>query len=236
MFVPAPVGKSERLYNSSIGSRPKTVKAACGADILVCRDENEPWETPAVSTESHIFPSDLGWMALAWTGNRLNRFTFGHPSAAAASASLETDEPAAERSPSPPPWVSDLAARLQSYAAGNAESFDDVPLDLSHLSSFQSSVVKACRKISRGKVRTYGELAAAAGSPGAARAVGSVMAKNRFPIIVPCHRVVGAAGSLGGFSARDGVNMKRRMLELEGAADGRVGQGRRGRRSTMSTR
>jgi methylated-DNA-[protein]-cysteine S-methyltransferase len=46
--------------------------------------------------------------------------------------------------------------------------------------------------------------------------VGSVMAKNRFPIIVPCHRVVGAAGSLGGFSARDGVNMKRRMLELEG--------------------
>jgi methylated-DNA-[protein]-cysteine S-methyltransferase len=69
----------------------------------------------------------------------------------------------------------------------------------------------------RGRVRTYGELAAAAGSAGAARAVGSVMAKNRHPIIVPCHRVVGSAGSLGGFSARDGINMKRRMLELEGA-------------------
>ena len=98
--------------------------------------------------------------------------------------------------------------------------FDDVPLDLSHLSAFQSSVVSACRKIGRGRTRTYGELAAAAGSPGASRAVGSVMAKNRFPIIVPCHRVVGAGGSLGGFSARDGLSMKERMLAL-GRGDAR---------------
>src|SRR5207248_10965245 len=93
----------------------------------------------------------------------------------------------------------------------------DVPLDLSRLSEFQNRVVRACRRIARGRVRTYGELAAACGSPGAARAVGTVMAKNRYPIIVPCHRVVGSAGSLGGFSARDGINMKRRMLEMEGA-------------------
>src|SRR4029453_16481188 len=111
--------------------------------------------------------------------------------------------------------------RLQSYAAGNDERFDDVPLDLSHLSAFQTRVVRACRSISRGRVRSYSDLAAAAGSSGAARAVGSVMAKNRFPIIIPCHRVVGAAGSLGGFSARDGVNTKRRMLELEGVPERR---------------
>jgi methylated-DNA-[protein]-cysteine S-methyltransferase len=178
---------------------------------------------------THVFPSDLGWMALTWTSDRLARFTFGHPSAAAAIASLEADDEVVRGSPDRalcrgqetvaqrvPAWVADLTARLQSYAAGNDECFDDVPLDLSHLSAFQTRVVRHCRRITRGKVRSYGELANAAGSPGAARAVGSVMAKNRFPIIVPCHRVVGSGCTLGGFSARDGVNMKRRMLELEG--------------------
>jgi methylated-DNA-[protein]-cysteine S-methyltransferase len=174
----------------------------------------------------HIFPSELGWIALAWHGQRLTRLSFGHPSAAAAAASLEEaaealDEsqkegPAAKTS-SPPGWIIALAERLQSYAAGSDQSFADVPVDLDHLSAFQQRVVQACRAIGRGKVRTYGELAGAAGSPGAARAVGNVMSSNRYPIIVPCHRVVGSAGSLGGFSARDGINTKRRMLEMEGA-------------------
>jgi len=65
---------------------------------------------------------------------------------------------------------------------------------------------------------TYGELADLAGYPGAARAVGSVMSSNRYPIIIPCHRVVGSAGSLGGFSAPQGISLKERMLTLEGAS------------------
>jgi methylated-DNA-[protein]-cysteine S-methyltransferase len=167
---------------------------------------------------AHAFPSDLGWFAIAWSGDRLTRLTFGHPSAAAAIASLEADDDfATTDSKTTPKWISDLASRLQSYAAGNDEQFDDVPLDLSHLSAFQARVIRACRRISRGRVRTYGELAGTAGAEGAARAVGNCMAKNRFPIIIPCHRVVGSAGSLGGFSARDGISMKRRMLEMEGA-------------------
>jgi len=156
-------------------------------------------------------------MAVAWNDSQLTHFTFGHPSRAATIASLETDESLAIIE-QPPAWISELASRLQSYAAGNEERFDNVPLDLSHLSAFQTRVVRACRRISRGRVRTYAELAATAGSPGAARAVGNCMATNRFPIIVPCHRVVGSAGSLGGFSARDGINMKRRMLDMEGAS------------------
>ncbi len=170
------------------------------------------------TTAIHVFPSELGWMALAWMGQKLSRFSFGHPSAAAAAASALAEIGPADQPASPPHWIAELAARLQSYAAGNREQFDDVRLDLAHLSQFQSRVVKACRRIHRGKVRTYGELAVASGSPRAARAVGSVMARNRFPIIIPCHRVVGASGSLGGFSARDGIKMKRRMLELEGTA------------------
>jgi len=175
------------------------------------------------SMNTHVFPSELGWMALAWSGDRLTRFSFGHPSAVAAVASMEVDDEWTTTDDAQvPAWVSDLASQLQSYAAGNEERFDDVPLDLTHLSAFQHRVVRACRRIGRGRVRSYGELAAACGSPGAARAVGNVMAMNRYPIIVPCHRVVGSAGSLGGFSARDGINMKRRMLEMEGAMIGKT--------------
>ena len=167
---------------------------------------------------TYVFASELGWMALAWQDHCLTRLTFGHPSRAAALASLEADGiSTAPSETSPPDWIEDVASRLQSYAAGKEERFDDVPVNLSHLSAFQTRVAKACRRIGRGRVRTYGELAASCGSPGAARAVGNVMAKNRYPIIVPCHRVVGSAGSLGGFSARDGISMKRRMLDMEGA-------------------
>ncbi len=191
--------------------------------------------TAAKSVGLHVFSSNLGWMVLAWRDNLLTRFTFGHESAAAAIASLEVDEGWATISAkSPPTWIADLSGRLQSYAAGNAEQFDDVELDLTHLSAFQSRVVRMCRRISRGRVRSYGELAAAAGSPGAARAVGSVMSRNRFPIIVPCHRVVGSGGSLGGFSARDGVNMKRRMLELEDAQILKPQRTRRARRHNVA--
>jgi methylated-DNA-[protein]-cysteine S-methyltransferase len=166
----------------------------------------------------HVFQTDLGWIALTWNEELLTRVAFGHPSAASAIASLEADHGFATTSASSvPAWIRKLTTRLQSYAAGHDETFDDVPLDLTHLSAFQNRVVRSCRRIARGKVRTYGELATAAGSTGAARAVGNVMAQNRYPIIIPCHRVVGSAGCLGGFSARDGISMKRRMLEMEGA-------------------
>ena len=78
-------------------------------------------------------------------------------------------------------------------------------------------MIHQCRLIPYGQVLTYGELAERAGSPRAARAVGNVMRTNRFPLIVPCHRVVGAAGALGGYSAPTGLKMKRRLLRLEAA-------------------
>ena len=183
-------------------------------------------KTASMQACTHGFPSELGWMAVAWLDGQLLRLTMGHPSAASATASIEADLclPVAEGQEITA-WIMELSRRLQSYAAGNSERFDDVPLDLSYLSEFQARVVRVCRKISRGRVRSYGELAAAAGSPGASRAVGSTMARNRFPIIIPCHRVVAAGGAIGGFSARDGINLKRRMLELEGAEIGKGATG-----------
>lgn len=108
-----------------------------------------------------------------------------------------------------------LVGRLRAYAAGQPVDFHDVAIDLGPQSDFQRRVVRCCRRIAYGKTATYGQLARLAGFPGAARAVGQVMAANRVPIIVPCHRVVAAGGSLGGFSAPGGVALKRRLLELE---------------------
>jgi methylated-DNA-[protein]-cysteine S-methyltransferase len=115
-----------------------------------------------------------------------------------------------------PEWVRDVVARLRLFAEGEPVDFNSVPLALDHLSPFARRVVTACRHLDWGQVSSYGELAAACGSPGAARAVGSVMARNCFPLIVPCHRVLGADGALGGYSAPDGLRMKRRLLAMEG--------------------
>src|SRR4051794_23212288 len=115
-------------------------------------------------------------------------------------------------------WVGDLIAKLKLYAAGEKVDFADAPLSLDHLTTFGAKVIAACRRISWGGTSTYGELAAECGCPGAARAVGSVMAKNRYPLIVPCHRVLAAGGELGGYSALDGLKMKRRLLAMENAS------------------
>jgi methylated-DNA-[protein]-cysteine S-methyltransferase len=107
-----------------------------------------------------------------------------------------------------------LGARLTDYFAGSDVLFDDVELDLSWASQFQGAVAVALRGVMSGEVVTYGELAALAGYPGAARAAGSFCARNRFALIVPCHRVVGAGG-IGGYGAT-GTGVKRRLLALEG--------------------
>ncbi len=86
-------------------------------------------------------------------------------------------------------------------------------LDLTGYTPFQRRVYAALRKVPAGKTITYGELAKRAGYPGAARAVGSAMRKNRLPIVIPCHRVIQGDGSLGAYSA--GVKWKRFLLECE---------------------
>ena len=109
-----------------------------------------------------------------------------------------------------------LITRLQAFFAGKAVEFSDVELDLEELSAFHRSCAEVLRHVPRGEVVTYGELAALAGRPGAARAAGTFCARNRLAIFVPCHRVV-AAGGLGSYGSL-GVGYKRRLLELEDVA------------------
>jgi methylated-DNA-[protein]-cysteine S-methyltransferase len=107
-----------------------------------------------------------------------------------------------------------LAERLQAYFRGEPVVFDGAVLDLEELTDFQRSLAAALRSTARGETVTYGELAALAGRPGAARAAGSFCAANRLAIFVPCHRVV-ASGGLGSYGEL-GVEYKRRLLALEG--------------------
>jgi methylated-DNA-[protein]-cysteine S-methyltransferase len=111
---------------------------------------------------------------------------------------------------------SELADRFRSYFAGDRPDFGDVRLDLVDYTPFQLAVVQTLRRVPYGEVVTYGEVAALAGYPNAQRAAGSVCAHNRFPLVVPCHRVVSAAG-IGSYGP-SGVEVKRRLLELEGVS------------------
>ncbi len=107
-----------------------------------------------------------------------------------------------------------LAARLSAFFAGEADAFADVELDLDD--GFYGDCARALRAVPRGEVVTYGELAALAGRPGAARAAGTFCARNRLSPFVPCHRVV-AAGGIGSYGSL-GVDYKRRLLALEHVA------------------
>jgi methylated-DNA-[protein]-cysteine S-methyltransferase len=167
------------------------------------------------STHFAVFPSNLGWMSLVWNDRRLVELTFGHPSAAesARATRCRSASPGDPLGTTAELWI----ARLQAYAHGeHSDNFLDVDLDVTGLTEFQQKVLRACRRIPAGRTVTYGELARRAGHPQAARAAGQVMATNRFPLIVPCHRVVAAGGLLGGYSAPQGLAMKRRLLADEG--------------------
>jgi methylated-DNA-[protein]-cysteine S-methyltransferase len=127
----------------------------------------------------------------------------------------------------------ELVERLRAYFGGEDVSFGDVPVDLEYESPFYERCSQALRAVPRGEVVTYGELAALAGAPRAARAAGTFCARNRVPIFVPCHRVV-SAGGLGQYPTL-GVDYKRRLLELELSSDRVVqltrSRGRMGERS-----
>jgi len=165
-----------------------------------------------VSTELLVFETELGWMAMAGAGNELRALTFGHLSPKAAFAALDPDLTSGARTRD---WNPSLTRRLRKLALGERIEFDDIELDLTEETPFSRRVITRCRAIPYGERLTYGELALAAGAPNAARAVGSVMRRNRTPLVVPCHRVVAAGSIPGGYSGAAGVRTKLRLLEAE---------------------
>jgi O-6-methylguanine DNA methyltransferase len=125
-----------------------------------------------------------------------------------------------------PEWFGQLVRFLQGYYAntmrGDSEwnvvehwGYWEPRLEWGRLTDFQRRVLQLVARIERGGRRTYGEIARLLGSPKASRAVGAAVGANPWPVLVPCHRVVGAGGKMTGFSAPGGVKVKVRMLEME---------------------
>jgi methylated-DNA-[protein]-cysteine S-methyltransferase len=114
-------------------------------------------------------------------------------------------------------FVAEVIRLLQAYFAGEPAPIGEVPVDLEYETSFFARCATALRTIPRGEVVSYGELAALAGAPGAARAAGTFCARSHLSIFVPCHRVVAADG-LGSYGSY-GLAYKRRLLALEGYPD-----------------
>ncbi|MDP2258823.1 MAG: MGMT family protein [Caulobacter sp.] len=121
----------------------------------------------------------------------------------------------------PPPAVAQAVAGVVALLAGEKRDLTDVAIDFSAATDFQRHVYAVVRAIPPGQTLTYGEVAARMGEPReAARAVGEAMGRNPVPILMPCHRVLGAGGKPGGFSAPGGVETKLKMLAIEGASVG----------------
>ena len=110
--------------------------------------------------------------------------------------------------------VTKLGVDLLAFTEGKAVSFDTSVLDMRRVPPYHRKVLRALAEIPWGRVRTYGAVASRTGAPGGARAAGQGCAKNPFPIVFPCHRVIRADGSLGGFGG--GLPLKRALLEMEG--------------------
>ena len=157
-----------------------------------------------------IISSQLGWVCVVVCGTRVTATSLPAPTKKAAMASCGV----------PADWIRGAALLeavcddMRRYLSGEPVDLARHPVDLSPFPPCYRRALTVARQIPYGEVRTYGWVAARAGRPRAARAVGQAMSRNTMPLLIPCHRVVAARGLLGGFGG--GLVLKRALLQLEG--------------------
>ncbi|MBI4656202.1 MAG: methylated-DNA--[protein]-cysteine S-methyltransferase [Elusimicrobia bacterium] len=161
-----------------------------------------------------LFETVIGCCGIAWTKNGVRALQLPEANRKKTLEKLLSRAGLPEKS-RPPSWARRLIRNIQTHLKGNTRDFSGIPLDIPDIPPFYGLVYKAARSIPSGSACTYGELAEKLRRPRSARAVGQAMAKNPVPIIIPCHRVLGAGGNLGGFSAFRGLAMKKKLLRIE---------------------
>lgn len=181
-----------------------------------------------------LFDSALGPCGIAWNEHALTWILLPGRTPAETAALLakvsegaplvKVSDGASLVSPPWPAFVVDAVTGMQALLAGQAADLSRVPIDLAGTAPFEREVYAATRRLAAGQTCTYGELARAIGYPHAARAVGTALGRNPWPLVVPCHRVLGAGGRMVGFSAPGGVATKRRLLAIEAACAPRAGE------------
>ena len=156
---------------------------------------------------SLLFVTDWGWWGVEASSRGIAQVVLPQRSPHQTRKQLGNQENSAS------PLAEEAARQIQEYLYGRRQHFT-VGVDWELMSGFACQILEACVQIAYGQTVSYSELARRASREGAARAAGQALAANPVPILVPCHRVLCADGSLGGFSG--GVEIKRRLLELEG--------------------
>jgi methylated-DNA-[protein]-cysteine S-methyltransferase len=169
---------------------------------------------PGAGLVFDAFPTPFGWFSVGALEGAVIGTAFGRRGEA---EWLREVGPGVARSARQDPKALRGPRReLEEYFAGRRRAFT-FPYRLIGATSFRASVLAACAKIPFGTVRSYRQVADAAGRPGAWRAVGGALGRNPLPVVVPCHRVIAHSGYLGGFSA--GLSLKEKLLSLEGMGD-----------------
>jgi methylated-DNA-[protein]-cysteine S-methyltransferase len=163
-----------------------------------------------------MFETPIGVCGVAWSETGLLATCLPERDGAPVKAGLTLRFPALAEAPMPPPAAA-VAARIAVHLGGARVDYSDVTLDQDGVSEWELSVYRAAMVIAHGETRTYGELAKALGRPDTAQAVGQALGRNPWPIVIPCHRILGADGKTGGFSAPGGAATKLKLLEIEGA-------------------
>lgn len=163
-----------------------------------------------------LFDTAIGRCGIAWNRHGVSLVQLPEESDVRTRARLERNSGGAPEA-APPPDIARAIAGMTSLVAGKPIDLTGIPIDLSNVPSFHRRVYDITRAIPPGRTRTYGEIAIELGDLSASRAVGQALGRNPVPLIVPCHRVLAAAGKSGGFSANGGVALKRELLAIEGA-------------------
>lgn len=165
-----------------------------------------------------LFGTPIGTCAVAWSEYGIAGLQLPEASERATRAKMKQRFPEAREGAATPAAQGAIDAIL-ALMRGEGNTLGQIELDLEGVPPFHRRVYEAARAIPPGATLSYGEIAARAGSPGAARAVGGALGKNPFAIIVPCHRVLAAGGKVGGFTANGGVSTKLALLALERAPE-----------------
>jgi methylated-DNA-[protein]-cysteine S-methyltransferase len=166
-----------------------------------------------------LFATAIGSCGIAWTDDGISGVQLPEATEAVTQSRLSRHHPGATIA-TPPPDIAHAIDRINRLLAGEADDLRDIEIDLVGVPEFNRRVYDVARGVGPGQTTTYGEIAAALGSPRAAREVGQALGRNPVPLIVPCHRVLAAGGKVGGFSAQGGVTTKLRLLDIEGAEPG----------------
>jgi methylated-DNA-[protein]-cysteine S-methyltransferase len=164
-----------------------------------------------------LFDTPLGTCGLTWGPNGIVGLQLPEASATKTRTRLQRRWPEAIEQ-APPPGVQRAIDQVLTVLTAGTSDLTDIPLDLTSAPEFHRKVYEVARTIPPGQTLTYGEIAKRLGVPHESREVGQALGRNPVAIIVPCHRVLGADGKMGGFSANGGVTTKRRMLEIEKAS------------------